>query len=58
MDGDTHGEGLVFVLGEDATWGSVCGDEWDKADADVVCKQMGFRDGAASGNTTLTTCTV
>ena len=42
----SHRAGLVEVY-HNKTWGWVCADQWDKLDADVVCRMMEF-DGSLS----------
>ena len=41
MGGPSPKEGLIQVYYNN-TWGSVCDQLWDKKDADVVCRMMGY----------------
>ena len=41
VEGQSTREGLVQVY-YNKTWGWVCADKWDKQEADVACRMMGF----------------
>lgn len=41
VGGPSVREGVVQVY-YNKTWGWVCADQWDKRDADVACRMMGF----------------
>ena len=49
VGGSGSHEGRVEILlhGE---WGTVCDDHWDLTDANVVCKQLGYSNGASAAH--------
>ena len=41
LQGGTQTQGRIEVC-VNGTWGTICSDFWDNADASVVCKQLGY----------------
>ncbi|XP_013379008.1 lysyl oxidase homolog 3B [Lingula anatina] len=47
VGGRTPNEGNVMIY-HDGEWGIICDDRWDKKNADVACRDLGYLKGAAS----------
>ena len=50
VGGQSPREGVVQVFYNN-TWGWVCDEGWDKQDADVVCRQLGYQVSSESKST-------
>lgn len=43
INGESETEGRVELL-HDGKWGTVCDDMFDKADGDVICRMIGYKE--------------
>ena len=42
VGGRRPSEGLLYVKDGPQNWGTLCDDNWDHRDAEVVCKNLGY----------------
>jgi len=42
MGGNKKSNGRVEIAYQ-GTWGTICDDQWDDRDADVICRMLGYR---------------
>ena len=50
VGGASYGEGRLSIYNDlTGRWQPVCADAWTNSNADVVCRQLGFHAGAATG---------
>ena len=52
VGGEVESEGTVEVCVDEVWAGTICDDNWDSADAQVVCRQLGFESAGTSVRTT------
>ena len=44
--GSKPNEGYVEIKPSNGKWGGICDDSFDKSDADVICRMVGYPHGA------------